>query len=169
MSTTSNLVAAATLTSAAFIGGALLLSPGEGVAPEAGIVDAGPPAIGRFYLRFPDEQAWLAVAKDAGLWRRDLVPEAFCDRWGTDYMDGGTVDAGCISRGQRFVPGDAGHVVAYTHSHSVDVVGRIVRPVGDGGTEEVEGWHVNYSGILPEAWVQYIVEPENPVRRFWGE
>jgi len=37
--------------------------------------------------------------------------------------------------------------------------------VPDGGSETLAGWHVNFSGILPAEWVQYIVDPKHPVRK----
>jgi len=63
-------------------------------------------------------------------------------------------------------------LVAYTHTHAIDVVGTI----SIGGTYDPEtgdvitpptvldGWHVNYQGDLPDDWEQYVVSPEQPVR-----
>lgn len=31
---------------------------------------------------------------------------------------------------------------------------------------ELEGWHVNYAGELPEVAQPYVIEPNNPVRVF---
>lgn len=31
---------------------------------------------------------------------------------------------------------------------------------------ELEGWHVNYAGELPEIAQPYVIEPNNPVRVF---
>ena len=89
------------------------------------------------FLRFPDEQAWLTAAADAG-----------------------------------FMAGDA--LAAYTHDHAIDVVGTITR----GGEYDPEtgvvivaptvlaGFHVNYSGTLPETWAEFVVEPAAPYRVF---
>ena len=55
---------------------------------------------------------------------------------------------------------DAGFIVddalaAYTHDRAIDVVGTI---------PELDGWHVNFAGELPDGWDEYAVSPENPVR-----
>ena len=49
---------------------------------------------------------------------------------------------------------DLGFITA-THSHALDVIGVI---------SELEGWHVNYNGELPEGWEEFVVEPAAPVR-----
>ena len=166
MSTTTNAVLAVTLTSAAFVGGALLSSGDASDATDGGIVEAGPPPlVGNFYLRFPDEQAFRMAAQEAGYTRPAVRPEAYCDRWNTDFVDGGTVDAGCVSNGTRLVDGGT-QLDLTAMGHNFDIVGTIVRPIpgSDGGVETLPGWHVNFSGILPDAWVPYIVRPENPAR-----
>ena len=88
-------------------------------------------------LRFPDESTWLTAATDAG-----------------------------------FIVDDA--LAAYTHDHAIDVVGTITR----GGEYDPEtgavivaptvlaGFHVNYSGDLPETWAEFVVEPAAPYRVF---
>ena len=89
------------------------------------------------FLRFPDESTWLTAAADAGL----------------------MVD---------------GVLAAYTHDRAIDVVGTITR----GGEYDPEtgavivaptvlpGFHVNYSGVLPERWDDYLVTPAAPYRVF---
>jgi adenine deaminase len=89
------------------------------------------------FLRFPDESAWTAAASEAGF----------------------------ISDGA---------LVAYTHDRAIDVVGTITR----GGEYDPEtgdvivppmvlaGFHVNYSGVLPETWAEFVVEPAAPYRVF---
>ena len=88
------------------------------------------------FLRFPDKQAWTAAATDAG-----------------------------------FIVDDT--LAAYTHDHAIDVVGAITR----GGEYDDEGavivaptvlagFHVNYSGELPEGWDDYLVTPAAPSRVF---
>ena len=32
--------------------------------------------------------------------------------------------------------------------------------------EVLDGWHVNYQGVLPDGWEEFAVSPENPVRVF---
>ena len=46
-------------------------------------------------------------------------------------------------------------LTAYTHDSAIDVVGKI---------SELDGWHVNFAGELPDGWEEYVVSPENPVR-----
>ena len=46
-------------------------------------------------------------------------------------------------------------LLAYTHDRAIDVVGTI---------PELDGWHVNFAGELPDGWDEYAVSPENPVR-----
>jgi hypothetical protein len=62
--------------------------------------------------------------------------------------------------------------LAYTNDHAIDVIGVITRggeydpETGDVivAPEVLDGWHVNYQGVLPDGWEQYAVSPENPVR-----
>ena len=88
------------------------------------------------FLRFPDDSTWLTAATDAG-----------------------------------FIVDDT--LAAYTHDHAIDVVGAIAR----GGEYDDEGavivaptvlagFHVNYSGELPEGWDDYLVTPAAPYRVF---
>lgn len=48
-------------------------------------------------------------------------------------------------------------LVAYTHDRAIDVVGLI---------PEIDGWHVNFIGELPDEWNEFLVEPANPYRVF---
>ena len=53
--------------------------------------------------------------------------------------------------------GDLQFITA-SHNHALDVIGDI---------PDIDGWHVNYVGSLPEGWADYIVTPEQPVRVFF--
>ena len=88
------------------------------------------------FLRFPNESAWTAAATAAG-----------------------------------FIIDDA--LAAYTHDHAIDVVGAIARggECDDEGAVIVAptvlpGFHVNYSGELPDGWDDYLVTPAAPYRVF---
>ena len=89
------------------------------------------------FLRFPDESTWTTAATEAGFLIDDTL-------------------------------------TAYTHGHAIDVVGTITRggeydpETGDVivAPEVLDGWHVNFAGVLPDGWDDYLVEPANPYRVF---
>ena len=95
------------------------------------------------FLRFPNESTWTAAATEAGFYSE---PDE----------DGSTT------------------LLAYTHDHAIDVVGTITR----GGEYDPEtgavivaptvlaGFHVNYSGELPDGWEEFMVTPVEPYRVF---
>lgn len=93
------------------------------------------------YIRFDDESAALAAIADAGLM--------------ADGPDGPTP-------------------ILASHTHAMDLVGVIILPgkvdhtTGKQLTDPVnlDGWHVNYIGELPDEWDQYLVNPRHPVRVF---
>lgn len=157
MSTTSNIIAGVTLTSALVVGGIALSPEQADVAPDGGAADAGQqPLVGNFYLRFPDEQTFRREVRSTDFWQANV-----------EMQDAGP-DAGMAP-----VEVDSGTLIMADMGHAFDILGTLVVPrrdadggiVPDGGSETLEGWHVNFSGILPDAWVQYVVEPDNPVRR----
>ena len=157
MSTTSNIIAGVTLTGALVVGGIALSPEDAGVASDAGVADAGQqPLVGNFYLRFPDEQTFRREVRSTDFWQADIEME-----------DAGP-DAGMVP-----VTVDSGTVIMANMGHAFDILGQLVVPrrdadggiIADGGSETLDGWHVNFSGILPDEWVQWIVEPDNPVRR----
>ena len=157
MSTTSNVVTGVVLTSALVVGGIALSPEDSSVAPDAGVADAGQqPLIGNFYLRFPDEATFRRDIRSTDFWQANVEME-----------DAGP-DAGMVP-----VEVDSGVLVMANMGHAFDILGTLVVPrrdadggiVPDGGSETLGGYHVNFSGILPDEWVQYVVEPDNPVRR----
>ena len=156
MSTTSNVVTGVVLTSALVVGGIALSPEDEPIAMDA-TVDAGPaPMIGNFYLRFPDEQTFRREIRSTDFWQANVEME-----------DAGP-DAGLVP-----VIVDSGTVIMANMGHAFDLVGTIVVPrrdadggvIPDGGSETLDGWHVNFSGILPSQWESYIVTPDYPARR----
>lgn len=89
------------------------------------------------YLRFPDAETGMTALDAAGLLTED------------------------------------GNPITASHSHALDVIGTIT--TGGEWDEDgkvitkptvLNGWHVNYSGELPEDWEQYAVTPAEPVRVF---
>lgn len=97
-------------------------------------IETVPMPIGPFF-RFPDWETGMAALDDAGLLNED------------------------------------GSFITASHNHSLDVIGTITR--GGEWDEEgnvitppevLNGWHVNYSGELPQGWEGFVVTPENPVR-----
>ena len=93
------------------------------------------------FFRFADEAAWTEAATEAGFFSE---PDE----------DGNTT------------------LLAYTNDRAIDVIGVITRGgEWDYETGEVivaptvlDGWHVNYQGVLPDGWDAYAVFPANPVR-----
>jgi hypothetical protein len=89
------------------------------------------------FLRFPDESAWTAAATEAGFLIDDTL-------------------------------------AAYTNDHAIDVVGTITRggeydsETGDVivAPEVLDGWHVNFAGVLPDGWDEFLVTPADPYRVF---
>ena len=88
-----------------------------------------------YFLKFSDEPTWTAAATEAGHITDDTL-------------------------------------AAYTHDHAIDVVGTITRggeydpETGDVivAPTVLDGWHVNYQGVLPDGWEAYVVHPVNPAR-----
>jgi len=56
-------------------------------------------------------------------------------------------DAGLLS--------EEGEYITASHDYALDVIGVI---------PDIDGWHVNYVGELPDGWEEYAVTPANPVR-----
>jgi len=89
------------------------------------------------FFRFPDEATGMAALEAAGLLTEDGDP------------------------------------ITASHIHALDVIGTI--SIGGEYDDEgevlvppalLDGWHINYSGELPDGWEEYIVNPKNPVRVF---
>jgi len=62
-------------------------------------------------------------------------------------------------------------IIAATHTRAIDVIGTISRggEWDDEGNvitppEVLDGWHLNYRGVVPDGWDVYAVWPEQPVR-----
>ena len=116
---------------------------------EEEIVTYGP------YFKWSSEKTWITAAKKAGFYV--TVPET---------------DEEGIETGKTKEVLDA-----YTHKHSIDVVGVIYKGgkweyQEDGTMKEIEapvkqdGFHVNYLGPLPTGWDKKAVYPKTPARVF---
>ena len=116
------------------------------------------------YLRFPDETTFRSAAYIAG----------FCSEPVRARNEDGTFVAD-----DPATPGDEAwepfQLMAYTHDHAIDVVGIIYNndAVIDPDTREVitpatakAGYHVNYIGVLPTDWDEFLVAPAAPYRVF---
>jgi hypothetical protein len=84
------------------------------------------------------------------------------------FPDEATAKAALEAAGLLTEDGDP---ITASHNHALDVVGTISRggewdEDGNVITEPtvLDGWHVNYSGELPDGWEQYAVQPQQPVR-----
>ena len=104
------------------------------------ILQQEPAPIGPFF-RFPDEAAWLTAARNAGF--------MVTDEEGVEQL------------------------AAYTQDRAIDVVGTITRggEYDENGDiivpfTELDGWHINYQGVVPDGWDAYAVTPETPARVF---
>ena len=102
------------------------------------------------YFKWSSEKTWITAAKKAGFYK--TVTE-------TDPETGEETTSEVLD--------------AYTHEHSIDVVGVIYKggKWDDEGKEieapvKQDGFHVNYLGPLPADWDKQSVEPKTPVRVF---
>ena len=102
------------------------------------------------FLKFPDKATFLDACTEAGLTSTD--------------EDDNTV----ISR--------------YSHDHATRVLGTLTETVepaeydSDGElvkeavTKELDGWHVNFKGELPDAFTDYVIDkPSRPHEIFAGD
>jgi 5-deoxy-D-glucuronate isomerase len=95
------------------------------------------------YLRFPDESTFRSAAFIAGFYNE---PEG----------------------------DEPGVYIQYTHEHAMDIVGviynndAVIDPDGTVVTPAtpMAGWHVNYIGVLPTGWSEFLVAPVAPYRVF---
>jgi hypothetical protein len=115
------------------------------------------------YLRFPDESVFRSAAFIAGFCSE---PERARNSDGTFTAD----DPGTPAN-EAWEPFQ---LMAYTHDHAIDVVGTIYNDdavLGPDGTvvtpaTPLPGWHVNFIGVLPTGWDEFLVSPVAPYRVF---
>jgi hypothetical protein len=94
------------------------------------------------FLRFPDEPTAMSELRQHGFVQNNEQGEEMVitasHQWAIDCI-------GTITRGGEYDPETGAVIVAPT-----------VLP----------GWHVNYIGVLPETWAEFLVEPAVPYRVF---
>jgi len=105
------------------------------------------------YFKWSSEKTWITAAKKAGFYKTVTAEDEEGNIITSEVLD------------------------AYTHEHSIDVVGVIYKggkweEQEDGTIKEIEapvkqdGFHVNYLGPLPTDWDKQSVSPKTPVRVF---
>jgi hypothetical protein len=131
-----------------------------------------PPIVGNFYLRFPSEEAFMHAAREGGLTREEVLTWKKIKHTTLTEVDGEWIE----EEKEEDIPDEIKKVlVTQSHGHCFDVVGEIRRggewEERDGEMVEVsppvllDGWHVNYSGILPQSFKDYWIEiPGKPQR-----
>lgn len=131
--------------------------------------------VGFFYLRFADEASFLACCEEAGFMREEVVEwETVTETVFLTNENGEEVQESV----EKKVPKEIKkHLVTCSHGHFIDVIGSLSKGGSwqlneqTGETEileepiVVEGYHVNYSGILPASFeVSLIDAPSTPHR-----
>ena len=110
---------------------------------EEEIVTYGP------YFKWSSEKTWKTAAKKAGFYKTVTEIDDEGNETTSEVLD------------------------AYTHEHSIDVVGVIYKGgKWDDEGKQIEapvkqsGFHVNYLGPLPKGWDKKAVYPKTPARVF---
>lgn len=123
------------------------------------------------FLKFPDEETFLAKAEEAGLTYTSPLDEEF-----QEFSPSNVEPSELTGETSRKV-----HISTGSHDYSLDVVGIIYTP-GEytfdeetGETTEVvapvahEGYHINMVGRVPENFQEYVIpRPNTPNRVFAG-
>ena len=132
-----------------------------------------PRPVGNFYLRFPDYTSFFNASDEAGLVREDVV------EWETVTV----TETVQTPEGEETIEKEIQepktkekNLISSSFGHSFDIIGKIVKASGSleeasGSLETVtlEGFHVNYSGILPVQFESAHIEiPANPYRKLNG-
>ena len=91
------------------------------------------------------------------------------------FPDAATGMAALDAAGLLFTDEDGNQrPITASHHHALDIVATISKGgEWDPETGEVlveptviDGWHVNYLGVVPDGWEQYAVWPRNPIRQW---
>ncbi len=132
-----------------------------------------PRPVGNFYLRFPDYTSFFNASDEAGLIREDVVEWETVTVTETIQTPQGEET---IEREMQEPKTKEKNLISSSFGHSFDIIGTIVKVSGSleetsGSLETVtlEGFHVNYSGILPPSFQPAHIEiPANPYRKLNG-
>jgi hypothetical protein len=94
------------------------------------------------FLRFPDESTAMSELRQHGFVQNNEQGEEVVitasHQWAIDCI-------GTITRGGEYDPETGDVIVAPT---------------------VLDGWHVNFAGVLPDGWDEFVVEPAAPYRVF---
>ena len=147
----------------------------EEISLEQEQVEQPPPRpVGTFYLRFQDEQSFLQAAEEAGFVFANPTEWEEKETQITEIGPDGQEE---IVEKKENVPVAWEKVLQKdAFGYSIDVVGLITRggqweTGSDGEVVEteapvtLEGWHVNYSGILPKSFEIALIERPNSPHR----
>lgn len=101
------------------------------------------------FLKFPDEETFLAKAEEAGL--------TYTDESGETHVSTGSHEYSLDIVGIIYTPGE------YTFNEETGEHVEVVAPVA------IDGYHVNMIGKVPENFQEYVIDaPNTPNRIFAG-
>ena len=130
-----------------------------------------PRPVGNFYLRFPDYETFFKSADEAGFVREDVTEWETVTITETIETPEGEEE---IQKEVQEPKTTEKNLISSSFGHQFEVIGTITKVLAsqDDSLEEepetvtLEGFHVNYSGILPvqfeSAWIDI---PNNPHRK----
>jgi len=141
---------------------------------EEEIMEEQPPRpVGSFYLRFPDYKSFFKACDEAGLVREDVT------EWKTITVKE-TIQT---PEGEETIEKEVQepkkkekNLISSSFGHTIGIIGQITKTTGSveeasGSLETItiDGFHVNYSGILPLSFEQARIEiPKKPYRKLNG-
>jgi hypothetical protein len=101
------------------------------------------------FLKFPDEETFLAKAEESGL--------TYTDESGESHVSTGSHEYSLDIVGIIYTPGE------YTFDEETGEPTEVVAPVAH------EGYHINMVGRVPENFQEYVIpRPNTPNRVFAG-
>lgn len=142
------------------------------------VIEEQPPRpVGTFYLKFENEEAFLLACEEAGLiWEEPIEWETVTETV-TSINDLGEEETKEVEKKNPIKWNK--HVIYYSHHHALDSIGIMCTPGVTQINEEtgeleiieepvaLQGFHVNYSGVLPLSFESALIErPTTPYRTF---